>query len=172
MVRPTRRGGYTDRGVSGESGDAGSEVVVIGGLLGAILALLAVWSPLEGMTGNLPGVLGVGIRVILLILAAVIGFLAGSAVARRARRDREHLGLFAFVTGGVAGGIMGAAIALGVTGAYLAVYGQAPAGISDDVLAALGVAAFGALGFFAGGIAGSVIGGLLGAVLKFAAPGR
>jgi hypothetical protein len=143
---------------------------VIGGLLGAVLALLAIWSPLMGLTANLPGTAGTGVRGVLIVLACLVGFLAGSAVARRGRRDREHLRLFSGVTGGVAGGIIGAAATLLVTGAYLIVYGHIPMDISDEVLAGLGLVAFTVVGFFLGAFVGSLVGALLGTALKFASP--
>lgn len=143
---------------------------MIGGLVGAVLALLAVWSPVMAMTGNLPGMMGTGVRGVLIALAALIGFLGGSVVARRRRRDREHLRLFSGVTGGVAGGIIGAAMALLVTATYLTVYGHVPLDVGDEALVGLGLVAFTCLGFFLGAIAGGIVGVLLGSALKLASP--
>lgn len=145
---------------------------MIGGLLGAVLALLAIWSPVMGLTANLPGTMGSIVRIVLIALACVVGFLAGSAVARRRRRDREHLRLFSSVTGGVAGGIIGAVAVLLVAGAYLVVYGHVPLDAGDGALVGLGLAAFSVLGFFLGAFVGSVVGALLGSALQFASPRR
>lgn len=145
---------------------------VIGGLLGAVLALLAIWSPVMGLTGNLPGTAGTGVRIAVIVLACVVGFLAGSAVTRRGRRDRDHLRLFSSVTGGVAGGIVGAAVVLLVSGAYLIAYGHIPLDVTDEALAVLGLVSFTILGFFAGAFVGSVVGALLGTALKFSSPRR
>ncbi len=145
---------------------------MIGGVLGGLLALLAIWSPVMGLTANLPGTAGTVVRIVLVALTCLVGFLAGSAVARRRRRSREHLGLFLSVTGGVAGGIIGGAAALLVTGSYLLVYGHIPLDAGDEALAALGLVAFTILGFFVGAFAGTIVGVLLGSALKFASPRR
>jgi hypothetical protein len=110
--------------------------------------------------------------ILLLCLAALLGFLAGSAICRRAAHDRDRLGLFAGLAGGVAGGALGFAYAVTITAAYLSTYSTWPQDRLDQVLVLLSYPIFGALGSCIGGFVGWLFGLLFGGVLKFAPQGR
>lgn len=138
----------------------------MGGIVGAAVACALIWYPVAAMTVNLPGLAAAGIRFGLTALAVIVGFLAGSAVSRRARRTHRHLGLFSGLTGGFAGGFIGAAMVVVVTLGYLATYGHIPPDPLDEVLAGLAVLSLTALGFFLGFLLGMVLGFFFVGVLK------
>jgi hypothetical protein len=145
---------------------------MIGGIVGTLCAALLVWFPVMAATANVSGPAGSGTRTGMMAAAALIGFLAGSAVTRRARRDRMHIGLFSLLTCTVAGGLLGAISALALTVTYLHAYGAWPPDLGDQVLMALAFVAFGGLGLVGGAAIGLVAGGVTGGLLRVLLPNR
>jgi hypothetical protein len=139
---------------------------MIGGGVGAATCVAAAWLPAQELTLNLSSAVGTEARGGLLGAALLVGYLAGSALGRRARRDRRHLGLFAAVTGAVAGGLLGASAAIVVTALYLHAYGAWPPDLLDRVLMVLGFACFAGLGWFVGAVPGFLMGAVSGGVLR------
>jgi hypothetical protein len=141
---------------------------LLGGIVSACTCAGITWEMAQVALHNLPAGAGRISLVLLLILAAVMGFLSGSAICRRAARNRENLSLFAGLAGGVAGGLLGFAYAVTVTAAYLASYTTWPQDRLDQILVLLSYPAFGALGACIGALLGWLLGLLLGGFLKFA----
>jgi hypothetical protein len=141
-------------------------VTVLGGLVAAAATVSGTWALAGWGTRNLPATTGRISIVLLLSVAGVVGFLAGSVICRRATRNRDHLALFSGLAGGVAGGIVGCAFALTVTAAYLASYTTWPQDRMDQVLVLLSYPVFGSLGFCLGGLLGLILGLTFGGVLK------
>ncbi|HLJ68039.1 MAG TPA: hypothetical protein VKX16_11830 [Chloroflexota bacterium] len=104
------------------------------------------------------------------LLAAITGYLVGSAVFARAERADSYLGAFATLAGGVGFGLWGAGCALALTVGYLGVYGSWPEGLLDRVLYLLAYPAFSALGGSLGALLGMVVGALLAGLLTLARP--
>lgn len=144
----------------------------ITGLLVALAAASLTWQITSPAVANLPGPLARVLAFGLVAVAALVGFLAGSAVFRRARRSREHLPLFGAVAFGVAGGIVGAAYAIALTAAYMHTYGEWPHAVSDMILVVVAYPALGALGFAVGAAISSLCGLLAAGVLRFTSPAR
>jgi len=147
-------------------------VTVLSGLVASVATMSGTWALAGWGTRNLPATAGRISIVLLLSLAGIVGFLAGSVICRRATRNRDHLALFSSLAGGVAGGIVGCAFALTVTAAYLASYTTWPQDRMDQVLVLLSYPAFGSLGFCLGGILGLMLGLTFGGVLKLTTSAR
>jgi hypothetical protein len=141
---------------------------LLGGIVGACACTGITWEMARLALHNLPASAARLSLVLLLLLAAVLGFLSGSAICRRAARTREHLSLFAGLAGGVAGGLLGCAYAMTVTAAYLASYTTWPQDRLDQILVLLSYPVFGALGACMGALLGWLLGLLLGSFLKIA----
>lgn len=137
----------------------------VGGLVGAgICAAVAFFLATAG-THNLPGSVAGLAQIGIVGCAAIVGFVAGSAVAKRAGRDRSHIGLFSALAGGVAGGTLGCVYALAITAAYLSNYATWPQDRMDQVFVLLAYPIFGAFGLCLGGAVGLIGGLLLGGAL-------
>lgn len=145
---------------------------VIGGVATAAASMYGTWALAQVTLRNLPSSAGEFCLVILLVVSGVAGFLAGSAICRRAARDGAHMGLFSALAGGVAGGLVGCVFAFTVTAAYLSSYTSWPQDSLDQVLVLLSYPVFGALGFCFGGLAGLLLGLLLGGAIRLAAHAR
>src|SRR5438309_6430856 len=92
------------------------------GVLAALFASVLTWQVTAAATGNLSATTGRTISFGLAVLAALLGFLAGSALARRAQRTREHLVLFGSTAFAVAVGATCATGAVALLAAYLQAY--------------------------------------------------
>jgi hypothetical protein len=137
----------------------------IAGAVGATAAV-AVWLLAQLAAHNLPPDSRAAVPVALAGLTLIVGFLVGATVGRRSMRAPERLPLFALLAGGFGGAIVGAGVAIALTGAYLAAYGTWPEDTLGRVFFVLAFPAFGGLGWFAGGLAGSVIGLTGGSILR------
>lgn len=138
---------------------------LLGGMVGAAAAV-AVWWLAQTSARNLPGATGEIVPVALALFTVLVGFLVGAAIGSRARRYPHRIALFSMVASGFGGAIIGAALALAITGAYLASYGTWPDDTLGRVLFVLAFPAFGGLGWFAGAAAGSIVGLTGGAILR------
>src|SRR3954451_17463711 len=107
------------------------------GLVIALISASITWELVHRTVANLPSGLGVLVLAILVALAAVVGFLAGTSVSSRARRSGEHLPLFGALAFGVAGGAVGAAYAIAITAAYVRTYADLSVSLVDMILTAL-----------------------------------
>lgn len=138
----------------------------IGGILFALVALGSTWATATATTKNLPAGVGQGATLLLLVVAALAGFLAGSVIFRRARRTREHIALFSLLAGGVAGALIGCAHAVLLTATYLGSYSTWPSDRFDQVFVLLAYPAFGLLGLLIGAAFGSVAGIVIGSAAR------
>jgi hypothetical protein len=145
---------------------------LIAGLLVALAAATVTWGVAAPTVANLPPSLGSPILLGLDAVSALAGFLAGSAVFRRARRTREHLRLFGALAFGVAGGILGATYAVAITGAYLHTYSAWPQSAIQMALVVLAYPVLGALGFAIGSAGASIFGLCAAGLLGLANPAR
>ncbi|HEX6506718.1 MAG TPA: hypothetical protein VF221_03710 [Chloroflexota bacterium] len=145
---------------------------LVGGLFGSFVTLVVTAAVVQPATTNLSPLTRAVVLVCLLGLALVLGLMAGSTVGRRSRTERTHLRLFSAFAGAVCGGLLGGAILLGLTAAYLRDYAVWPSGTVETVLTIAGVPILGALGFFIGALAGFGVGGLSGLVLAVVVPRR
>jgi hypothetical protein len=145
---------------------------LVGGLFGSFFTLVCTAAVLQPATSNLtPGTRAV-ILVALLGLALALGLITGSAVGRRSRTPFGSLRLFAAMAGAVCGGLLGGALFLGLTLAYVGDYGAWPSGTLDQIFTVVALPALGALGLCLGGLAGFGLGGLSGLVLGVVVPRR
>ena len=144
----------------------------IAGFLVALASASLTWQIAARTVANLPTSLAGVLLLGLVAIAALVGFLAGSAVCRRARRSREHLSLFGALAFGVAGGIVGGTYAVAITAAYMHTYSPWPQSAMDVILVILAYPAFGALGFAVGSACAAVCGLCAAGLLGFAAPAR
>jgi hypothetical protein len=144
---------------------------LIGGALGAG-AGIGVWWLAEMSAGNLPEPERTMMPVVLALFSVLVGFMVGAAIGQRASRYPQRITLFAIVASGFGGAIIGAAVALTVTGAYLAAYGTWPDDSLGQVLFVLAFPAFGGVGWFLGAAAGSIVGLTGGAILRLLGAAR
>jgi hypothetical protein len=145
---------------------------IIGGLVIGLLAMVFA-RMISGLTmANLPAGTERISLVALLLVAAIVGFLAGSTIFRRAARSRDDLALFSGITGGVTGGILGFTYALTMTVSYLSAYSSWPEDRVDQVLVLLAYPIFSTFGLCAGALAGWILGLLFGGILKVSAIAR
>jgi len=98
------------------------------------------------------------VEVLLVAVAAVVGFAAGALISRR--RGDPHAIPFGLTAGAVCGGICGAWYALVMGVAFVTTYGGAPVSFTDGVLVALAYLNFTGLGALAGGVPGAALGAL------------
>jgi predicted PurR-regulated permease PerM len=145
---------------------------VLGGILGASLTSFAAWALAGVGTHNLPAPKGFLSLIVVLVVAAAAGFLAGAAIVRRAGRTRDHLALFSCLAGGTCGGLVGCAYAVTLTAAYLSSYSTWPGDRLDQILVVLSYPAFGGVGFWMGALVGLFLGLVVGGMLKIVAPAR
>lgn len=145
---------------------------LVGGILGAFLTSGAAFLLARIGMQNLPGAKGALALAAVLVVAALGGFLAGSAIVLRARRRRDHLVPFSCLAGGVCGGLVGCAYAVTITAAYLSSYSSWPQDRLDQIFVLLSYPAFGALGFWMGALVGLLLGLLAGGTLRLVAPVR
>lgn len=138
----------------------------IAGVAVAGLSVWATWVIAGYVTRNLPASTGRVSLGLLLVLAAGVGFLLGSVIGRRARRNRTDLALFSGVAGAVAGGVLGSGLAFTVTLAYLSSYTTWPDDRMDQILLLLSYPVFTAVGLCAGAMVGTLVGLLLGGVVR------
>ena len=137
----------------------------ISGALGASTGL-GIWWVAQKSAGNLPEPAKVLMPVSLALFTVLVGFLVGAAIGRRASRRPDQIALFSTIASAFGGALIGASLALAVTGAYLASYGSWPEDTAGRILFVLAFPAFGGLGWFAGAAAGSVVGLTGGAILR------
>jgi hypothetical protein len=147
-------------------------MTLLGGLLGGSASFLGTWAFTRLTTTNLPSNKAHLLTALLLIFAAIVGFLSGSAIFRRARKYRDDIGLFSGLAGGVAGALIGCAFAISITAAYLSSYSTWPQDPLDQIMVLLSYPVFGSLGFFLGGLLGLVLGFLCGGFLKLSTHSR
>jgi uncharacterized membrane protein YoaK (UPF0700 family) len=140
------------------------------GLLTGLIVSVVTWQLTSAAIGNLPSTGGRLIALALTIVAAVLGFLAGSALSRRAQRTREHLALFGSTAFAVAVGLVSAAAAVALLAAYLRAYGPEAGSGADMVLTVLAFPIFASLGFALGAVVGSLIGAILSGALRLLTP--
>jgi hypothetical protein len=141
-------------------------MIVAGGIGTAGASVAGTWLLAGLLTRNLPVSAGAISLASLLLVAALSGFLAGSAICRRATRNRYHLGLFAGMAGAVAGGVLGCTYAITLTVAYLMSYSTWPQDRFDQVLVLLAYPVFAALGLCVGCVVGLVLGVVLGGLVR------
>lgn len=139
----------------------------LGGTLVGLCSVGSTWVVAGLATRNLPGATANIALVALLGLAALVGYLAGSAIFQRARRSREQLPIFAGLAGGVGGAVVGGAHALVLTAAYLGSYSTWPEDRLDQVLVLLSYPAFGLAGACVGAALGTFSGVVLAEFLRF-----
>lgn len=142
------------------------------GVIGAVGAVMITWPVTQLVAQNLPGAKGVVLTLLVLGVAIITGFLAGSSVGRRVRWDRAHLVPYAVVAGSVAGVLTGCVLALTTTGAYLTTYASWPSGRLDELLVLLAYPIFALSGMFLGALAGGLSGLVGGACLRLLVPAR
>jgi hypothetical protein len=145
---------------------------IVGGVISAGLTASVTWFMGSMAVKNLPASTGQRALLFLLVVAALSGFLSGSAIFRRVGRTREHLALFSCMSGAVAGGTIGCAYAVTVTASYLANYSAWPPDRVDQVLVLLSYPVFGVLGLFLGAGGGMLLGLILGGFLRVATLAR
>lgn len=116
-----------------------------------------------GSAGTTSGMLVVG-------LAALAAFLAGSAAYRRARRTHERLGLFTALAFAFCFALVGAAFATGLTAAYIAGFPGGQATSTDNVLTVLAYPALALTGLCLGATCGWLVGLLASGALRVLAP--
>ncbi len=140
----------------------------IAGLCSALAAAaLAFWIGTFA-AANLPGSRALLALFTPSLVAAVVGYLAGSAVWRRAARSRERLITFSALAGSVSGGIVGATCGLTLTVLYFATYMTWPAERLQQALALLSYPAFALLGMCLGAMTGLILGAVAGSALRIA----
>lgn len=136
-------------------------MTVLSGLVGACITVaLALLIGLYS-TQNLPGLVGAASLFAIVIVAAVVGIVAGSAVGRRAGRHEPEMGRFLVLATTVAGGAAGCGLAFILTVAYLGSYTTWPQDRIDQVLEVLAYPVFGWLGLCLGGALGLFVGLLI-----------
>jgi hypothetical protein len=115
---------------------------------------------------NLPATTGRLVEVVVLAVAITAGFLTGSTIARRARRARDHFGLFSALTGAIGGGLIGGTCLVALDASYLSAYASWPQSRVDDILLLASYPALGALGFALGALWGTLGGIVLGTLVR------
>lgn len=145
---------------------------VFGGLMGAGLAFACTAAILQPATSNLSSLTRTAVLLSVLGLALILGMMTGSAVARRARTSGSRIRLFSALAGSVCGGLLGGALFLGLSAAYVRDYGAWPSGTLDLLLAIVALPILGALGLCLGALAGFGVGALSGLVLAVVVPKR
>jgi predicted PurR-regulated permease PerM len=138
----------------------------LGGISAALLAAFVALSIGGPAAANLPAPRPVLVLSSLVAVAAVIGYVAGSAVCRRALRGSTQVTTFAGLAGGVAGGLIGSICAVTLTGFYFASYLQWPSDRFQQALLVLAYPASALLGMCIGAIPGLIHGVLGGGVLR------
>lgn len=141
---------------------------ITGGVIGAALSAVPTWFVVRLAAANLTGGYAGAVTPALAFAAAVIGFLVGAAVVRRAVTRAPHLTLFSALAGGFGGGLAGALIFLSLTAAYLSTYSHWPTDIFNQVLFVLAFPVSTALGWFLGAGFGFIAGLAGGALLRLA----
>jgi hypothetical protein len=137
-----------------------------GGLASALSSGLLTLVLVRGFAAGLPSIRQQLVIGILVAFASGVGFLAGSAVLRRALRGESHVALFTMVTAGVAGGIVGLVTTVALLFVYLYTYSGWPSEPIDAVLYVLAFPSLGALAFFLGALLWSAAGFLAGGALS------
>jgi hypothetical protein len=140
------------------------------GLISGLVAAALTWSLTGVLVVNLPALTARWLSISLAVIALAVAFLAGSAAYSRARRSREHLTLFSSVAFAVAGGVIGAAFAVGMTAGYLHTFATPTTSPLDLVLTVLSYPIFGLLGLSLGAITGSIAGLFASGALRVLAP--
>lgn len=145
---------------------------VLGGAIGAIVALLCTAAILQPATSNLSPLTRVGALILLMGWALLLGALTGSAIGRRSRIAGGRVGLFAAFAGAVCGGLVGGGTFLLLTGAYLRDYAVWPSSTIDLIVSIAALPVLGALGLCLGALTGFGVGGISGLVLAAVVPKR
>lgn len=145
---------------------------VFGGLIGAVVAFACTAAILQPATSNLSPFTRALVLCVLLGLSLTLGLMTGSAVGRRSRIADSRIRMFSALAAAVCGGILGGALFVGLSAAYVRDYAAWPTGAFDLALAILAFPLLGALGLCLGAIAGFGVGGLSGLVLAVVVPKR
>lgn len=145
---------------------------VFGGLIGAGIAFVCTAAILQPTTVNLSPPMRALVLVLLLGLALLLGLMTGSAVGRRSRNSGSRIRLFSALAGSVCGGLLGGAVFLVLSAAYVRDYAAWPSGSFDLVVAVLALPILGALGLCLGALTGFGVGALSGLVLAVVVPKR
>jgi hypothetical protein len=138
----------------------------LGGLSAALLAAFFALSVAGPAVANLPAPRPQLVLSGLAAIAGITGYIAGSAVCRRATRGSRAVTTFAGMAGAVAGGMFGAIFAVTLTGFYFASYLHWPSDRLDQTLLVLAFPVSALLGMCVGSIPGLVLGLLGGGVLR------
>lgn len=145
---------------------------VLGGLVGAVIAFACMAAVAQPASSNLSPFSRAIVLGVLLGLALLLGLMSGSAVGRRSRIVGGRIRLFAALAGAVCGGLLGGALFLTISTAYVRDYATWPAGTFDLVLAIVSLPILGALGLCLGAVTGFGVGALSGLVLGVVVPKR
>jgi hypothetical protein len=145
---------------------------LLGGLIGAAIALVCTAAILQPTTSNLSPLTRAVMLLVLCGVALTLGLLTGSAVGRRSRTADGRIRLFSALAGAVCGGLIGGALFLGLSAAYVRDYAALPSGTVDLVVAILALPILGALGLCLGALTGFGVGALSGLVLAVVVPKR
>lgn len=136
------------------------------GLLTGLMAGALTWQATSTLTANLSATTGHAVSLAVTVVAALLGFLAGSALARRAQRTRRQLALFGSTAFAVAAGAICACGAVTLLAAYLRTYGSWTGSAVDLTLMVLAFPIFALLGFAVGALVGSIAGAVLSGALR------
>jgi hypothetical protein len=147
-------------------------VSVFGGIIGAVIAFVCTAALVQPASANLSPITRTLLLCVLLGLSLLLGLMTGSAVGRRSRVPGSRIRLFSALAASVCGGILGGALFVGVSAAYVRDYAAWPTGSFDLLLAILALPILGALGLCLGAMAGFAVGGLSGLVLAVVVPKR
>lgn len=108
--------------------------------------------------------------VLLIALAAIGSFLAGSSAFRRARRSHHSLGLFSALAFSFWFAVVGGAFAVALVATYTAAYAPSGTGPTDNLLTILAYPVLALFGFCLGALCGWLVGLLASGALRVLAP--